>query len=265
MTLRGPRFRRSYDRTNWWIRRSQSDEYQEAYDRIIRFANRDLRKAKTAVDVGCGPGELLRRLYTKVKSLVGTDMDLDMLKYARRNLTRRGIKVTMIPEVRERVGIKKSMIPEDGVLLVRDNILTTELPTGHFDHVLSSFPDLLTYGVFPLVDSKYGDISPEEIAIYQAFLMRRQMARLLRKRGRITECLYERDYPDHSRIFRDFIRNSYGGSVNLKRLKFFEDPSIGADMDDREYYPEEWPSGYTIYTVKKRGKVELPRIVRVTY
>jgi cyclopropane fatty-acyl-phospholipid synthase-like methyltransferase len=92
----------SIEKINWWIKRSATECYQRVYERVV--ATSHLTPDSIVVDLGCGSGELIKRLYTKKpKILVGTDNSLQMLHIAWGNLLKHDIEVNLLikPEPRD--------------------------------------------------------------------------------------------------------------------------------------------------------------------
>src|SRR3990172_1730705 len=104
----------SRKRARWWIERSICPEYQSAYDLI---ASQVPEQSHVVVDVGCGQGEMLKRLavHTSVQ-VIGTDLSDVMLTNASRKLREigRDVQVYGKPERLE--------LAEGRVALVKDNV-----------------------------------------------------------------------------------------------------------------------------------------------
>jgi|TARA_Y100000310_G_scaffold135136_1_gene134005 cyclopropane fatty-acyl-phospholipid synthase-like methyltransferase len=111
----------SKDRIDWWQGRSSSPEYQLAYDNIAR---RIEIMEGTLVDVGCGGGEMIKRLSPHCERIIATDNSSDMLRIAESNLENLGIRVQ----------------------LIKDDIFYSKLPREISDMTLFVFPELISIG-----------------------------------------------------------------------------------------------------------------------
>lgn len=125
-----------YD-VDWWLKRSQSREYQRAYDTIAESLRP--KSSDVVVEIGCGNGELLRRLRSG--RLVGTDITQRMLRLARMNLRAHGSDSEIIERFADRRRAS-AILEKDKVLLVRDDYLESRIPDSFADIVLMSFPEL---------------------------------------------------------------------------------------------------------------------------
>ncbi len=127
-----------YKRARWWTERSKTPEYQAAYDNI---AEAFPSLAKSAVDIGCGTGEVLRRIHGKAGKVYGTDASREMLLLAQENLGMHGIDSRVYSSPLSRAEYEAESIWERAALIV-DNILHTQLPANYFDVSLLTFPDI---------------------------------------------------------------------------------------------------------------------------
>ncbi len=118
----------------WWKERTRTHAYQEAYDRIASEIDAD--KTDFLVDIGCGTGEIIRRIESR--RIVGTDNDLRMLFAASKHLRdyRIASEIVTTPLSRdalvEKLGKRK-------VILCLDNCLDTKLPRNLFNIAINSF------------------------------------------------------------------------------------------------------------------------------
>lgn len=131
-----------YGRVEWWLERSSSPEYQEAYDRIASSV--PVSPGGVFLDVACGSGELLERMRGKARKLVGSDATKRMLEEAAQSLYRSGMPVEIFDRSLTRAEWEEEA-GKDRVALYLDNILHTTLPEGFFDAGSFTFPDVRAY------------------------------------------------------------------------------------------------------------------------
>lgn len=134
-------FRSMYERVEWWVDRSQSPEYQEAYDRIARALPQG--KQSIAVEIGCGNGEILRRVHGRARKVYGTDISPDMLLLAQENLGSHSIDSHVFSSPLTHAEYEAES-KRDRIALIRDDIMQTQLPEGYFDRALLVFQAIRT-------------------------------------------------------------------------------------------------------------------------
>lgn len=249
-----------YHRGEWWAQESLSPASQRLYSRVVNFAQigKGLKRGDLVADLCCGPGELLRRLYSITGLVVGTDMDMEMLRIAEERLKQRGIPTTVI----ERPEDPDFRVPrvrfQNGVYLVQDNVLNTKISPNTFDHVFLVLPDILGYGVLFTSDTPVSD--EEETHFYER-RTRSTIMDLLKKHGRVTECHFDGHIRDHREVSRLHVEYRYGGQAEYLRHKFYPDHDIaryaldaGSDSENID--------GYLVFTLKKpkQGSYSSPAI-----
>jgi SAM-dependent methyltransferase len=124
-------------RSAWWLHRSKSPEYQEAYDTIAREFS--AIRGQTTLESGCGNGENIRRMERGY--VVGTDEALSMLQVASSNLKSYGISSRLVTSMPGKDELK-TIFGSGTVLLLRDDYLNSKLPSSFADRVILTFPDL---------------------------------------------------------------------------------------------------------------------------
>lgn len=93
--------------------------------------------AGRVIDVACGSGKLLGKIYeaARPRLLVGSDYSEEMLEEARQNLLPLDVCIKKPQQLKE---------TDTGVILVRDNLINSELSENFFDVVLFTFPEIGT-------------------------------------------------------------------------------------------------------------------------
>ena len=250
----------SDSRVGWWVGRSSSQEYQKAYSEIARYIPKGQRGV--FVDVACGMGEVLRRVYRRGKFdlIVGTDDSENMLQRARKNLSSYGVSATA-----ERAGT--NIRNRKGVVLLEDNLLESQLPDGFADFATFTFPELgADYRSKPedrkLVESVLGDdfIEPENYEdCVVSFKSEQQLCRILKPGGRLLIVVYGMSYGAESgydnRVLRDKRTLSAALGLTLVGLEFLESKEIWSDTTDAKDGSgalETGQKGYRIFEFRKR-------------
>ena len=131
------------ERVRWWAGRSRSPEYQTAYGVIAKYVYRE--RPQVVLDVGCGPGEMMKRLYEGTRLLVGTDATPEILDMAYENLKSAGASPRMgnASEIR---------MEYSGAVLVRDDILNSCMPDNFSDVSVMTFLEVGTEADRPYID-----------------------------------------------------------------------------------------------------------------
>ncbi|MEK6891450.1 MAG: class I SAM-dependent methyltransferase [Nanoarchaeota archaeon] len=184
----------SDERINWWISRSNSIEYQRAYDHIskrIQTTNNGV-----LIDAGSGPGEIIKRVARNkgYKLVIGIDSSIKMLEYARENLARSKIKAS----------IRKNgfnINPNDqGVILFLEDIIDCKLPKGIADTTIVSFPEATSSGKVTEEDKEMIerakdiglDLCPENYNLFFGELrVYRNLIGALKKAGQFSHIKYD--------------------------------------------------------------------------
>lgn len=159
--------RRYMPNADWWIGRSQSKEYQKAYDEIvnrIKFSPEDV-----LLDVACGTGEIIRRIPLDGK-ILGTDNNLTMLKKAAENLKKNKIPVKVYTELLSPQEWNEE-VKEKRVTLIKDNMYQSNLPNSLCDIAVHTFPEYISNEDIRFLNeinwhnatSKMGDVRDREI------------------------------------------------------------------------------------------------------
>lgn len=230
------------DRVRWWVDRSSSPEYQHAYD----SAARNIPEGGTLLELGCGTGELLKRLRQNYDRLIGTDSSKEMIDLAKQNL--KGLDVK----------------------LIRDNIIVSSLKPEISDVTLLAFPEIIFIGGFSRDEEIFnrklirkfeekfaGRISKK----YENFILARLrsnfiLGKITKKGGYVVKVVYdisESEGKDRRRLKK--LGSAYELSgLKLKKSRFFEDPRIIQDTYNLPEVESEFPrarKGYRILTFKK--------------
>ncbi len=238
---------------SWWLRRSRTEDYQKAYDRVAEKV--DVDSDKILVDVQCGEGEMLRRIATG--KLIGTDFSMKMLERARENLSLHGISSRIInsPVSKRRL---KEMLSDCRVLLFNDNCLDSRLPSNFFNFALTLFPDFSpnSYAVgFGVRDSREKRL---KMSLGLELKKNTEIHRILTRKGLCLQArYYEKSGPITALRLRELLR-----PFKVKMDKLFEtignelvlSDSIGMDANvslrnSKHYIPGNL--GYRVLTLKK--------------
>ena len=88
----------------WWIRRSYSEEYQKAYDTILKSL--PITPKSVVGEFCCGPGEMLIKIHKKgARKIIGFDKNIEMLRYAEDNIKKHGVSFGEAQSVFDEAGI----------------------------------------------------------------------------------------------------------------------------------------------------------------
>lgn len=242
-----------YFRREWWAGESLSPISQRIYDRVISFSKRDLIKNSLVLDAGCGPGELLWRLYNLTGKVVGTDMDLESLQIASQRLKNRGIPSVIIEKKCDpNFEFERRFFNRRGVYLVQDNFLDTRFANGFFDHIFFILTDVLDYGIVGISTSPtYGTppMSERQVGLSYEARARAVFVDLLRKHGRVTECLMTDNEYGTIEKAKETFSFLYGDLLTFAGTKFYEEPGMAEYALDAE--PDVRVNGYSIIRGKK--------------
>lgn len=243
-----------YDKVDWWIRRSSSPEYQEAYDRIAGMT--PVLTDQIILDVGCGNGEMIRRLYGRARKLVGSDISQGMLEVAAQNLTSNGVAT----EVFDRPLRRDEWVDEikrDRVALYLDDIVNTTLPEEFFDLVELVFPDLRTNKPTdrmvqrlvsrikrnPAYLENLEEVKDQELMLEAV----RKGLKLVKQNGVFTLVIYGQQPHDisESQVINGYMNGFFEDFARLISHHYQLSPRIGSDTYDDS-------QGYRIFVVRKK-------------
>ncbi|MBN2454608.1 methyltransferase domain-containing protein [Candidatus Woesearchaeota archaeon] len=205
-----------YPKAFWWAGRSSSEEYQKAYDEIIKF----IPPCNSLLDVGCGTGELLKRVWLskKAKNLFGVDISKELLSAATSNL--KGIPVS----------------------LMHGDILEARIPQS-FDCLTFTFPAIVA------PRSLLAEASVVEVSSMLLYRTLHNCGALLKKGGIFVQAefdAYDEKPEESARKLYSAVCREHG--LSLQKLKFYENRKITADVDLRK---EARHLGYVIIVSKK--------------
>lgn len=234
-----------YERVDWWLERSSSPEYQEAYDIIASSV--PVSPGDVFLDVACGSGEILRRMCGKARKLVGSDATKRMLEEAAQSLCRSGMPVEIFDRPMTRAEWEEEA-RKDRAALYLDNILNTTLPEGFFDAGSFTFPDVRAY--------KHGSELKHALALLRGRLNGpRVPVRLdaignsfsrVKSQDVFALAIYGRQFSGYTALEASLIRIKLLGtdSESLSHV-YHRDQRIGMD---HTYNSE----GYRIFVVRRR-------------
>lgn len=242
------------ERVQWWLERSKSPEYQSAYGVIAKHVRRE--RPEVVLDIGCGPGEMMMRLYEGTRLLVGTDATPEMLDIAYENLRSAGVSPRMGKDA-------SGISPEDtGVVLVKDNVIQSEMPDGFFDAVLLAFPEIgdeydespLDASLIASFEKKYRRLKRDEIrpalAVLRAFY---HISRGIRMRGIMVNARYDESggrQDDTMCLSRHYEEMECPFGMKTESARFYESPKIWSDVTDEEETGNS-KKGYRIIKMRK--------------
>ncbi|HLA23516.1 MAG TPA: class I SAM-dependent methyltransferase [Candidatus Nanoarchaeia archaeon] len=219
----------SSEMVDWWVGRSLSYDYQEAYTNIAKIFPSDFR---IFLDVGCGTGEVLKKIWRPYdkKTYLGTDASPKMIEIARCNLEKSGIPVKWISCIED-------LSNEGEVNLLLDDISKSKIP--------NFFADLTSF-TFPGIVHLYGESSSEEFYAIKGSILR-ETVKKTKFRGRHLWVDYDvnsesQDEEKNSPGLRKKIAKALG--LKMKSFHFFENSSLWSDSNiDNSLNPGE-KSGY---------------------
>ena len=214
----------SQERVNWWRERTLDPAHQQAYNRV---AEKVPKKGGRFLDIGCGTGEVLKRIWndTKYQFYIGIDATKEMIDLAQENLRDSGIS----PQVVVRVG---HSIPKHSkkMLLMKDNFLDSKIPLNYADTSTLTFPEVLT----EIRDSQMNKFGPNEWAFLREAVYR-GLVRRTKIGGRVISMVYDVDYknPEKEKNHLDDVVNAaflFRG-LKLESHKFFESQDVWGDTE----------------------------------
>jgi SAM-dependent methyltransferase len=206
-----------YPKAEWWMARSLYPEYQVADDEILKY----IPQCSYFLDVGCGTGELLKRVAKaqRARYLTGLDISKELLAKAEENL--RGVKVN----------------------LVYDNILDTKLPKEAFDCVAFTFPAIVA------PKSLLTNASPEQVTRMLLYKTLENIASLVKKGGTFVQVefdAYDENPEENAKIiYGELCRQN---KLELQSIKFYQNEKMTDVVDlkrDAKY------KGYVVIVSKK--------------
>lgn len=247
----------SQERSQWWIARSQSPAYQQAYDRIV--GRMRLSNQSVIIDSGCGTGEILKRLYKKMglgdrdqsseqPLLIGTEVTSEMLECAMNNLQSAGIEARIVENA-------DTITQHRGVVLVNDDISDSQLPPDIADFTLLTFPELIMK-VTPAARQIMDRFKKLPAIGIKSLVRDYCLARITKKGGKILFVDYSASQGEHSKYDRISMLARTGlaklSGLQLVETSFFESPEIWDDTDEdfREVKPGS-RVGYRIFIYGK--------------
>ncbi len=131
------------ERVQWWSELTKLQGHQTTYNNI---ANSISGKWRIFLDVGCGTGEILKRVYQQHpnKIYIGIDSSEKMIELAAENLHQEKIPFQI------KIKLKKISASLEGkVLLVKDDITCSKIPSNFSDITLFSFPEVFSENDLP--------------------------------------------------------------------------------------------------------------------
>jgi len=206
-----------YPKAEWWMARSLFPEYQVAYDEILKY----IPKCNYLLDVGCGTGELLKRVAKAGRAhyLTGLDISKELIAKAQENL--KGVKVNF----------------------VYDNILDTKLPKEAFDCITFTFPAIVA------PKSLLTDASPEEVTRMLLYKTLANISSLIKKGGIFVQVefdAYDENPEANARIIYGELCRQHG--LELIALKFYQNEKMTDVVDIKR---EAKYKGYVVIVSKK--------------
>jgi SAM-dependent methyltransferase len=206
-----------YPKAEWWMARSLFPEYQVAYDEILKY----IPKCNYLLDVGCGTGELLKRVAKAERAhyITGMDISKELIAKAQENL--RGVKVNF----------------------VYDNILDTKLPKEAFDCVTFTFPAIVA------PKSLLTDASPEEVTRMLLYKTLANIASLIKKGGIFVQVefdAYDENPEGNARIIYSELCKQH--DLEMLSLKFYQNEKMTDVVDIKK---EAKYKGYVVIVSKK--------------
>ena len=221
------------ERVQWWLGRSRSPEYQAAYKRIASYVPTD---ARVVIDVACGPGYILKRLYdaNPNRLLIGMDASETMLAEAQGRFAGNCLvpKIIMPDQLDPK---------ETGVVLVKDTLIDTQLPSELFDVTLFTFPELGAEYEPNDIDRRLitryqivsGPIAPEDYDdMGVTFRGNFHLTRITKKNGVLISTNYNIQENEASMHGSSSLYSKMFGLL-LDSVDFFEDRKIYSDVDER--------------------------------
>jgi SAM-dependent methyltransferase len=220
----------------FYAKRCLSTDYQTAYDVIAKQLKSE--KYESVVDIGCGSGELMRRVYrmARPRLLMGTDISEEMLCIAQRNLQSYGIECA--------AGDPAQVEEKEGVFLVNDDVRSSGLPYSAFDVAIISFPDvgsdveMSEIGDRLILDyvRRFGPIKRSKHYDYVATLRAyHHMSRCIKRGGILLDVNYQVRKEKGSAYNEEMLENVRGTAdffgMDAERVVFFESPGVWEDLD----------------------------------
>ena len=232
------------ERVKWWKRRSESLEYQKAYENVAQAFG---ERRETLVDVACGNGAFLKKVLPYFNRAIATDNSEEMLKLARKKLN----------------NSKK-------VSFVNDDIMNSKLSSGIADITTFLFPEVaydITDGAGLAVRDKLRDLAEKlygkklEERLLTNFFRDYQLARITKNGGFvvITNYGFYIDKKTEKKGLALYTKQTNALSLDLRLAKFFESEAIFSDTKDSEETRLEFPNsckGYYLYILQKFGRLD---------
>ncbi|MDO8509261.1 MAG: class I SAM-dependent methyltransferase [Nanoarchaeota archaeon] len=241
-------------KVGYWKERSLSSEYQEAYDNIIKNIP---ESGSTLLDVGCGTGEILKRVWKELDYglLIGCDATYEMLKGAMEKL-----KSENIPARIERKWDLKLLNSKEVVLLLED-VSDMQIPKQIADTALFTFPEIFSNskkwageGKIKNEIRKRGYEFNDIKKIIKKLMIHRNIADKIKNNGRFISVEYDVQYRNsflESRVIYNKISFAEMISLRLENAQFFESAKVWSDTEGKlEDFIEEKP-GYRIFSMSR--------------
>ncbi len=246
----------------WWTARSSSIGYQKAYDNIVSYLSIDPQFVY--IDVACGKGEILKRLYEKGQygALVGTDGSCPMLEAAQDNLKDYDFQ---IKDVTSLEGVNRG-----SRILVLDNLLECKVQNGLADVTIFTFPELRGERNPSPIDtmnmeryvSKFGDFDRKYYSdALDGLRLKYHLARVTKCGGQIAVAKYDISWSKKTGYsgyaLARFKTESEAWAlfdVKVKSQSFFESPEIWdgtIDDSERGHRLKGAKEGYRLYFMRK--------------
>lgn len=236
-------------RVSWWLQRSRSPEYQEAYDKIASYV--DLNEDDILVDFGCGNGEIIRRI-DKGK-IIGIDLSPHMIKAAKKNLRKHGIKVKIyftMPSPQQ----WEEEIRQKRPVIILDDFLNSKLPNEFCDQAIHTFTDFCEESVIEYASKNPTVLEVDKMAIQ----IDKEIHRILKIHGLYTQATYDAELlnEDYLTSQKMYLQHAGLGTLfEIVRTEFIlSEPIIRDatfDFPVRNALKPKWKEGYGITVYRK--------------
>ena len=246
----------SSSRAVWWVDRSRSLAHQKAYREIASLVSPSERSV--VVDYCCGNGELLKKVYfnsTRKKRfhpplLIGTDISSEMLELAVENLQSSGIEAKIVEDAQD-------VVNHRGIVLVKDDLIDSQLPLGISDITLLTFPELEHD---PTLVRKFIGENPLLGHSGTTYNLQYHWLSRVTKRGRNVILVdYTRSKGGKSDLDRKHFKDEYERAerfgLKLVRIRFVADSEVFRDLEEKEQdrcKQQGGRGGYEILICQKR-------------
>lgn len=258
--------------STWWNVRSKTLAYQHAYDSLaseIKEIIQSRERPVVVVDVACGTGEIIRRVYRSGRIIFGTDIDLPMLSKASANLGKYHIPSRLVTKAPKKSDTAwRKILRGRKVVLLADDCLSSKLPPKSFDIAINTFVG------FPPELLRKRERGKRNIAVAQdraEMLLRaqkdldREVHKILKEGGIFIRTIYYRKHRSKKAIEIARRMNSLYFSwlrrhFSIIKIEFVPSELIGMDANtvrDAGFWSWHYRTGdfgYKILFLKKRIK-----------